>query len=118
MSTRALIAVKTPTGYKGVYHHYDGDALREPIFYFIECLGTEGAVEHIIDQHPGGWSSLHEGICYCHSKQFSDGRNMTMVGKDLPYGDYDYTWLFDLEARTLTVYNYNGDVVRVEENLP
>lgn len=64
MSTRGGIARKNGTGFKGVYHHWDGypSGLGKMLFELRSTwrfMGdTKKMVEFLIEAHPAGWSSI------------------------------------------------------------
>jgi hypothetical protein len=77
MATRALIGRLTgwdgsfPMG-EGVYHHWDGYPTGLGAFLFRlfrdDYQGDmEKMLKEIVDSHPGGWSDLEKGDCYCHT---------------------------------------------------
>ena len=65
MSTRAVIARPTDTGFTGVYHHYDGypDGLGTSLFTLHRDHfhgDTAAMMKALIDDHPAGWSTICE----------------------------------------------------------
>jgi hypothetical protein len=78
MSTRALIGKLTglngiyPMG-EGVYHHWDGyPAELGAVLFDLSHTKYRGDMkrmfQEIVDSHPGGWSDLKKGDCYCHTR--------------------------------------------------
>lgn len=64
MSTRSVIARKTPSGFKGVYHHWDGypSGLGATLFglfngHFKRDLNA--MMKYLVDDHPAGWSTIN-----------------------------------------------------------
>jgi hypothetical protein len=91
MATRALIGRLTgwdgdcPMG-EGVYHHWDGyptglGALLFRLFRDDYQGDMEKMLKEIVDSHPGGWSDLEKGDCYCHTN-----------GEGTPDGFGDLQW--------------------------
>lgn len=65
MSTRSTIARKTPSGFRGVYHHWDGypTALGKTLFHLRKDVfkgSTTAMLKFLIDEHPGGWSTIND----------------------------------------------------------
>lgn len=63
MSTRGVIARKTGSGFRGVYHHWDGypSGLGKYLFElrWRRFKGdTQKMLKFLIDEHPNGWSSI------------------------------------------------------------
>lgn len=62
MSTRSVIARKTPEGFAGVYHHWDGypSALGAHLFQHLapQSFTLKRQLKRLIDDHPGGWVSI------------------------------------------------------------
>lgn len=64
MSTRSVIARKTPTGFTGVYHHWDGypSGLGSTLFEVRKTIfagDTGRMLKYLIDCHPAGWSTIN-----------------------------------------------------------
>lgn len=64
MSTRAVIARETETGFSGVYHHWDGypSGLGRTLFHLATTLFKEQRdklLAILIDAHPQGWSTIN-----------------------------------------------------------
>jgi hypothetical protein len=64
MSTRSVIARKTKSGFKGVYHHWDGypSGLGATLFEVRNKVfggDTARMLRYLIDQHPAGWSTIN-----------------------------------------------------------
>lgn len=125
MSTRASIAYKTPTGWTGVYSHYDGypSGLGKNIWdviqkKFINNRGDAGisnrvsaskAIQAFIDVyikgHRGGWS-VFDSTCYCHSPEFvlRDGaRDATIDEKENDPLYIEYVYILDPEKEEMTI---------------
>jgi len=121
MSTRAIIARKTPDGWEGRYHHFDGypsglgAALHE---IGNEVFGGDiGAMmTTLIDDHPAGWSNIQNvdwtrepGFgdpkgpeCYCHGQRHEGPDLRTSAGA--PDCFEEYLYVVDVDARTIAVY--------------
>lgn len=95
MSTRSAIARQTPSGFTGVYHHWDGypTALGNTLFslfngHFKRDLNA--MLKYLIDEHPAGWSTINGADftlkpgfgersrpqCYCHGTRHEDGNTL------------------------------------------
>lgn len=64
MSTRSVIARKTPVGFKGIYHHWNGypSGLGKTLFKIHSTVfgsGTARMLRYLIDDHPAGWSTIN-----------------------------------------------------------
>jgi hypothetical protein len=111
MATRALIGRLTgwdgiyPMG-EGVYHHWDGypaglGALLFKLFHEKYQGNMEQMLKEIVDGHPGGWSDLEKGDCYCHTngERTSDGFGDDGFG-DLQWASRsgcEWAYLFKIE---------------------
>jgi FMN phosphatase YigB (HAD superfamily) len=101
MSTRALIGKLTglngiyPMG-EGVYHHWDGypaelGAVLFDLFHTKYRGDMKRMLQEIVDSHPGGWSDLKKGSCYCHTRKeemargFGDLQWASRVGCEWAY---------------------------------
>ena len=63
MGTRACIARKTPQGFQGRYHHWDGypTGLGKALFTLYEGhfrRDLEAMLKTLVDDHPAGWSTI------------------------------------------------------------
>lgn len=119
MSTRAVIARKTETGFQGVYHHWDGypSGLGKTLFalrngHFHKDTGE--MLKVLIDQHPAGWSTIngtdwtkkpgyHERRfkdsdkvpapqCYCHGDRKEKGSVITQANASDCGCEYAYVF--------------------------
>lgn len=99
MSTRCIMAYATETGWKGVYHHFDGypNGIGVYLERMLHQYGLE-KMKRIIDEHPKGWihlfpSKTSQGLiqpqCYCHSPE-PDRGGMDDVDGDMIYDDKTY----------------------------
>lgn len=118
MSTRSVIARKTDSGFKGVYHHWDGypTALGETLFqafngHFKRDL--DAMLGYLIDEHPAGWSTINnadftqppgfnEGRfrtsgphCYCHGGREEPANPLTE--KDASSCGCEWAYVFSVE---------------------
>lgn len=64
MGTRSVIARPDGTGFKGVYHHWDGypSGVGATLFLARRAFfdgDTEAMLRFLIDEHPAGWSSIN-----------------------------------------------------------
>lgn len=64
MSTRAVIARKTATGFTGRYHHWDGypGGLGATLFALRKTQfkgDTQAMLKVLLDDHPAGWSTIN-----------------------------------------------------------
>jgi hypothetical protein len=63
MSTRGVIARKTGSGFRGVYHHWDSypSGLGKMLFELRNKKfkgDTQKMLKFLIDEHPNGWSTI------------------------------------------------------------
>lgn len=110
MSTRAVIARKTETGFKGNYHHWDGypSALGATLFalyngHFQKDLPT--MLKVLLDDH-NAWSTINEGDftkepgygnegaphCYCHGSRSEKMEPMTELNAQACGCDWAYVF--------------------------
>ena len=94
MSTRAVIARKTATGFQGVYHHSDGypSWLGVMLFHLRRdrfAGNTAAMLQLLIDGHPNGWSSV-PGQPYP-----PDDPDMTLTEADASAYGCEYAYVFD-----------------------
>ena len=127
MSTRSCIARVRGDGFKGVYHHWDGNpsVLGATLYKLAQGYlnGSEGGVpgmlELLIDQHPAGWSTINGADwlrepgfaedmdeekrkrpqCYCHGDRSEEASPVT---QDDDMG-MEYAYVFDEEGKTMAV---------------
>lgn len=107
MSTRGVIGVKTPTGWRGLYNHSDSypEWLGKRIFGLLSDMSMEAYytsegglmpkekkketmqailryfVKRYIDGHPAGWHSF-PNMCYCHDRPEIFGIPPEQVSRD------------------------------------
>ena len=122
MSTRACIARAEGDGFRGVYHHSDGEpaALGRTLFGLARdrTLGGVGEMlQTLIDDHPAGWSTINRADwsqpagfprngfrttgpqCYCHGAR-NEGPQPVIQDDDLTL---EWAYVFDADARTMGV---------------
>jgi hypothetical protein len=103
MSTRAVLARKTASGWRGVVHVYDSAPWELGNFLLIEVFARSGdlhgLVQAVVDEGPGGWES------FISSKR--------LEGEDAPFfhpgdlrdaGWLEWFYLFDVARRRLDVF--------------
>ena len=125
MSTRSCIAIGNLREWRGVYAHCDGYPTHQGprVWQAIQ----DGTYRDLIEQHPGGWSSLGEQ-CHCHDEYYA--RRDGSAAPDSPYysaeapvmymtaRDVDclsIEWVYILEGRSLHVLHVH-DVPGVPED--
>lgn len=76
MSTRAAIGRADGDSFEARYHHSDGYPTGLGRLFQQRALAAhdlEAFIRYIVDEHPGGWSSLwdtpEDDHCYCHNGQ-------------------------------------------------
>ncbi len=128
MSTRACIAQTNDpkaNSWQGVYSHMDGypSGLGRDIWFILQRsyfrknenepqqMTTEdyqNAVQVFcktyITDHPGGWSSLDSGVCYCHDPYFvkRDGVRISWISEDDPDPLF-IEWVYILNPETVSL---------------
>jgi hypothetical protein len=122
MSTRAVIARVKGDGWEGRYHHFDGypTGLGARLYAVVGQLGVKRALELLVDEHPVGWSSIHDcditaqpgyggdfndqthgPRCYCHGERHEQAPLLITDQSD----DCGCEWAYVLSARgVMTVY--------------
>ncbi len=103
MSTRAVVARKTASGWRGVIHVYDSAPWELGNFLLIEVFARSGdlhgLVQAVVDEGPGGWES------FISSKR--------LEGEEAPFfhpgdlgdaGWLEWFYLFDVARRRLDVF--------------
>ncbi|MBI3334041.1 hypothetical protein HYZ97_01000 [Candidatus Pacearchaeota archaeon] len=105
---RGAIARVTGEGFRGIYHHRDSypSSLGKTLWDTYQKVGDlETILDCLIDQHPGGWSSLEGAArCYCHrdwDKGDSEGwevnqSNASRLG-------VEWVYAFDVPNNTMLV---------------
>ena len=60
MGTRSVVGYKTPTGFKGVYVHWDGypEHMMTALYELLRRDGYEHVCRVLVEEHPNGWSSI------------------------------------------------------------
>lgn len=129
MSTRAVIARPSATGFVGRYHHWDGypSGLGAALFgLWRNRYGRDSAamLRELVDEHPAGWSTIvgadwsHApgwGVagapqCYCHGQRHESGalyteRNAQASGCE---------WAYVIDGASMTIARaYTGDAPMV-----
>jgi hypothetical protein len=125
MSTRAVIARVKGNNIEGRYHHWDGypTGLGKTLFDKARELGVYHVLDILIDQHPGGWSTVNNrdwnkdpvyvGVtakedvngpeCYCHGSRSEDGGPPITFETLKEWGGIEWIYALDPEAKTLAV---------------
>lgn len=91
MSTRGCIArlqSRSPLEFKGVYHHWDSypSGLGQTLFQIRRtdfARDTAAMLRTLIDQHPGGWSTI-VGTTFRKTAGFRERGNETQADDDAP----------------------------------
>jgi len=129
MSTRAIIARATKSGFKGVYHHWDGypQELGASLFalyngHFAKDLAR--MLRYLIDEHPAGWSTINgadftqppgfeeNGFhttgpnCYCHGGRHEKGSKLTH--KTASGCGCEWAYVFSAPGRVATLEVYSA----------
>ena len=61
MGTRSVVGYATPTGFKGVYVHWDGypEHMVPMLYELLRRDGYEHVCKVLVDEHPNGWSLIN-----------------------------------------------------------
>lgn len=131
MGTRSVIARSTGSGFKGVYHHWDGypSGLGATLFELFNghFKHDSGAMlKYLIDDHPAGWSTINSADfsqppgfeeagfktdgphCYCHGGRHEEGNELTHETAS----GCGCEWAYVFDGDTMEVYSsyrQNGD---------
>jgi len=113
MSTRSVIARKTESGFRGVYHHWDGypSGLGQTLFNVRRWVfggDTNSMLAYLIDAHPAGWSTVNgcrwfdaRPRCYCHNDRNEPPCEMTEANAS--GSGCEYVYVFDAEGSRMTI---------------
>lgn len=132
MSTRAVIARKTDTGFTGVYHHWDGypSGLGATLFELRQEQfqgDTAAMLKVLIDEHPAGWSTINGADwskpigwgsrdpgdaqtpgpdCYCHGGRKESGNKITE--RNASGCGCEWAYVFDGKGKMEVQASYTG----------
>ena len=106
MSTRSVIARKTETGFSGVYHHWDGypRALGAHLFHCLRGgpkTRVEEALVRVIDESPGGWSSLMQLA----PKAYRDDNRAPVTEENASAVGCEWAYVFLSEHTTMEIWS-------------
>ena len=131
MSTRSVIARKTEgDAFIGRYSHYDGypSGVGIGVINAFSEFPFEKAVSILLDEHPGGWSSIADADwtkeigyvnydhpefeslrkapnCFCHGGRSEDGWTIT----NLDDAGVEFAYVIDESNKTMTIYERTHD---------
>lgn len=133
MSTNAVIARPTETGFEGRYHHFDGypDGLGRELFTLMQDSNAKDTLVSLIDEHPAGWSNIiganwtitpgygtYGPNCYCHGERAEAARPL-ITERSFDEMFIEYVYVIDLERGTMKVISmYANDSRVVHLNKP
>ncbi len=106
MSTRSVIARKTSTGFCGVYHHWDGYPRGLGAFLFQYLGGhlkrqVEDALKRMIDESPGGWSSLMQLA----PKAYDDPDRAPVTEENASAVGCEFAYVFPSDHSTMEIWS-------------
>lgn len=125
MSTRAVIARKTQSGFTGRYHHWDGypSALGATLFTIYQGhfdRDLPRMLKYLLDDHPAGWSTINDADfaleagydlvkapqCYCHGGRSEKGCRYTEANAQA--SGCEWAYVFD-GSQMLILSSYHPD---------